>query len=118
VEQVGPPARVQGPPSPPAAPSVITRPDWLRQPSADQLAREYPDRALRLDREGRVQLSCTVAADGKVNNCSVTSETPTGMGFGEAALKLTRYFQMRPQTVDGAPVGGAKVNIGIPFKLE
>jgi protein TonB len=63
-------------------------------------------------------LRCTVTVDGNVTNCSVTSETPTGQGFGEAALKLSRYFQMRPKTVDGAPVGGATVNIGIPFRLE
>ena len=40
-----------------------------------------------------------------------------GPGLGTAALKLTRLFKMRPQTRDGQPVGGAKINIPITFQL-
>ena len=46
---------------------------------------------------------------------------PTGQlsspGFGQASLRLTSRFRMRPQTRDGAPVGGARVTIPITWQL-
>ena len=66
---------------------------------------------------GRAELNCEVTAKGTVANCTVVSEDPAGQEFGAAAMKLTRYFKMRPQTRDGTPVGGAHVNIPIAFRL-
>jgi periplasmic protein TonB len=44
------------PPAPPPAPQVI-QPTWLRTPSADELARAYPDRAVRRGVSGQATLS-------------------------------------------------------------
>ena len=80
------------------------------------MARYYPERASRTETDGSVRLHCTVAANGSLTACSVTSENPADMGFAEAAIRLSRSFRMRPRTSDGTPVGGAEVNIPITFR--
>ena len=100
--------------TPPRPPAVITRPSWIRQPSADQLMRAYPDRALRAEVGGLATVNCLVQPNGRVADCNLTGETPGGYGFGRAAQGLTRHFQISPRTVNGAAVG-SRVNIAIRF---
>ena len=120
-----PPPLVVPPPPPPAPPpappvqhaAVITNPDWARRPNGDDLARYYPDRAQSLGKTGRAVISCTVTGKGTLTACSVVSEDPPDFGFGEAALKMSRLFQMRPKQADGQAVEGGTVRIPLSFAL-
>ncbi|MBN9319008.1 MAG: energy transducer TonB [Caulobacterales bacterium] len=119
VEQPAPPVITQAPPAPtPPRPSVITRPDWLRRPGAEDYSRYYPDRAQRTETNGSATLRCIVTATGTLQNCEVVSETPADYGFGDAALRLSRLFKMRPQTSDGNPVEGGQVTIPLTFRMS
>lgn len=121
VEEVRPPRIVEPPPPAPVAapprPAVIQNPDWLRKPSGEDVARYYPDRAMRMNVEGRATLDCTVTAGGGLEACTVASEAPDDQEFGAAALRMAKLFKMRPMTRDGAPVSGGSVRIPIRFAL-
>ena len=103
-------------PAPAQPPAVITQPNWIKQPSGDQLMRAYPARALQAEVEGAATLNCLVQPTGRVTDCAVTRETPGGYGFGRAAQGLSRHFQISPRTVDGA-AEGSRVNIALRFNL-
>jgi protein TonB len=81
------------------------------------MARYYPDRAQRMSVEGRANLSCTVTSKGTLEGCSVVSEDPADYGFGDAAIKMSKLFKMKPKTLDGAPVEGGTVRIPLAFRL-
>lgn len=104
-------------PAPATASPVITQPDWSQLPSARDMARFYPERAARRGIEGLATLSCRVGVAGDLRACAVASETPAGEGFGDAALKMSTRFKMRPMTRDGQAVAGGTVRIPIRFNL-
>ncbi len=102
---------------PSVSPPVITNPHWLRQPTADEFADAYPQRALIAGKSGFASLACTVMATGALTDCSVAEETPAGWGFGAAALSLAKRFRLVPRQEDGRPTGGAMIRIPIRFVL-
>lgn len=76
----------------------VTDVQWARQPRAT--ADDFPARALEREISGSAVLSCTSRVDGSVANCRVVSETPAGMGFGRAAIRVVQRAQLSPVSVD------------------
>lgn len=73
--------------------------------------------AYRKGVEGRVLLVCKVTSSGDLTDCRTEKEDPVGMGFGEAALKMSSQFKMRRRTASAEPVEGGTVRIPLKFKL-
>ena len=102
-----PVATAQEPP-----PADISRVTWAQHPIP-----MYPALAAADGIDGgTVILSCTVESDGRASGCTVLSETPEGVGFGDAALASMERARFSPRTVDGA-APNAKVRFTIRFRL-
>jgi TonB family protein len=91
-----------------------TNPDWLVRPTPEELARVYPRAAAAKGVGGRAVLTCTVDVDGYLSECVVDSDTPSGAGFGNAALEITAYMRFLPMTDYGIP-HESKVTVPINF---
>lgn len=65
------------------------------QPTAADIAANYPPAAARNGVEGAATVECRVSAGGRLEDCIVLAEGPRGAGFGRATLNLAEGFQMR-----------------------
>lgn len=97
---------------PRAAPGTVV---WTQRPSARRISDLYPRSALNEGVGGRVVLQCTVAGDLSVN-CSVASETPSGAGFGRAALSASSSYRARATLSDGTSAVGSSTRIAVNFQ--
>lgn len=90
-------------------------PDWLRKPSAEDLAAAFPTKALQEGRAGKAAIKCNVTIEGFLDRCTVLFESPEAYGFGAAALQLAPQFRMSPKVRGGKPVPGGEVTIPIAW---
>lgn len=100
--------------APPTQPVEISNPFWLHRPQ--DLDRFYPARAIGRGVEGRATLDCQVSITGALI-CTLVSETPSGWGFGEAALRIAHEYSMQPAMRAGAPAPG-HYRMNVPFTLR
>lgn len=92
------------------------KPRWAAVPSADVIASVYPQAAMKARVfSARVMLSCEAQHEGKLS-CTVESEEPSSLGFGEAALKIAPYFRLHTWTIEGLPTVGAQLRVPIRFE--
>ena len=93
-------------------------PRLIQGPTKDQLRRLHPREAFRQRLNGSARIACRIRLDMRLEDCRLVSESPQGMGFGEAALRSARSFRFEPPTRGGAPVAGQRVVFGVEFGLR
>lgn len=95
----------------------VVSPQWIKRPTSEYITGHYPLAAMERGLQGRVGLDCAVTADGRLTDCRVTDEDPTGSKFGEATLEAASRYRMAPIDGAGQPVGGARVRIALRWQL-
>ncbi|HYF23954.1 MAG TPA: hypothetical protein VD929_11205 [Caulobacteraceae bacterium] len=86
---------------------------WNKPPSLKRMHRLYPVRARAMDvARGKAELACTPDAEGELD-CRVLDETPGGMFFGDAALKVMSRASVR--SVDGGSPAGRTFAFTLKF---
>lgn len=88
---------------------------WLRKPTLREMEPFWPDRARERKLSGHVLLACEVRRSGRPNRCRALAESPAGEGFGDAAIRMSRLFRVRPVTRRGKP---ADMPVLIPVLFE
>ena len=96
-------------------PRLVAKPQWMRVPTVDQLLGSFPG-GKQPATAVRVALDCLVQPGGKLNDCKVQSEQPTGEGFGTAAVNMSQYFQVTSWTADGLPTVGGRIRVPIRYE--
>ena len=85
----------------------VVMPRWAHQVAAD-----YPPAAYDVS-EARVQITCLVRSDFRLDDCEVLDEEPTGYGFGENALEAARASSVTRDS----PVG-ARITYTVRYALQ
>jgi len=93
--------------------AVVRNPDWVRQPTPEEVSAAFPMEATAA--AGRAVVGCRVAVNQTLTDCTVLQEALPAQGFGQAALRLTTVIRLTPKTYDDEPVGGHEVRIPFSF---
>lgn len=106
-------------PPPPPGPSKARGVRAKNQGSwAARIQSNYPTRAAREEREGRVGVRVTIGPDGKVSSCTVSSSSGSP-DLDEAACDgMTRYARYDPALDDAGNPISATTSTAIVYKLN
>ncbi len=93
------------------------KPDWLSKPDYDQMMAVYPRQALKRGISGVAVVKCIIQTSGLTRACSVVKEDHSGLGFGPAAVVLSRAFLFKPAVKGGQPVE-AEISVPVNFVTD
>ena len=98
---------------PPA--SNVDLPKWSKAPAPPEMLAAYPAEAAKVNLAGSASVECTVDQEGLMADCAITGETPSGAGFGPAALALSPKFQVPTKSPSGATMVGRTVQLRLSW---
>ncbi|MEN5051893.1 TonB family protein [Brevundimonas naejangsanensis] len=96
------------------ADQALPPPRWSVPPQAS--VDDFPEAALQADVSGAAVIACDATPDGSPVNCEVRSETPPGMGFGQAALGIVQRGRVIASD-DGDHAASRRFAVRVPFNL-
>ncbi len=98
----------------------ITSADWIHKPSPSTMNAFLPESVTKKPghRAGEVVLKCKLHPDGTVSNCAVIDETNPAVPFGEAALKASTLFRIKPRAANGIATDENWVLIPVSFDFD
>lgn len=86
-------------------------PIWIKQATTQDWADYYPRTARSVSGRMEVILSCLVTPKTRVQACRLVDERPRGYGIGDAVLKMSKVFRVKPPMVGGQPRYDVRVGI-------
>ena len=111
------PIHFAGPGDP--APGVIGDPVWTRAPVATVLQESFPGKAADAGLStGRAVLDCVADPEGAMTGCKVVDETPPGMDFGPAALRVAAVMSVALWSADGTPTQERHVKFALRLNRQ
>jgi TonB family protein len=117
-------AQVQPDASPPPTavsglevPAMIEAADWIHKPGPFQIFAFLPRKFSKSGITGKVVLKCKVLPTASVSDCSVVSDTNPDGVLGDAVLKASALFKIRPRMVNGTLSDYAWVLIPVSINL-
>jgi TonB family protein len=98
---------------------TITSADWIYKPSSDIMNTFLP-RNVKTEpghRAGEVVLKCKLHPDATVSNCTVIDQTNPAVPFGEAAVRASSMFRIRPRAANGTATDENWVLIPVSYDV-
>ena len=89
--------------------------EWVVEPTNAELAGYMPNGA---EAGSSAEIACKTAANYRVENCRLLSESPMGSGLARAMRLAAWQFKVHPPRIDGKPLIGAWVRIHFDFGKE
>jgi hypothetical protein len=90
-------------------------PTWVEAPTYADAAAVYPAKARAEHVAGSAVMSCTVTLNGRLSDCAAIAAQPQGMGFDDAAHRLTPKLKAQ---LGGGVRSGSEVRFTIGFTPE
>ena len=83
----------------------------------DKIQPAYPELARKAGIQGKVYIQAIVSSQGLVENVSILTATPAGLGFEEAALAAVKLWKYKPGEQNGRAVD-VYFNVAVEFTIN
>jgi TonB family protein len=88
---------------------AITEPEWAKEPPPTWRPESYPRALARDGRPGYAALLCRAGPKGELLNCQLKFEVPTGLGVGDAAIRVLPRYRLKQTDIYGRATAGRQV---------